>query len=108
MPSLSEGLPVIGVQALAHALAIVASRAGGLAELVTDEINGRLSEVGDLEQYSDSLRWTLASADRLRELKKASRAKSADYDINRVADHYETLFAALRGAEAVSNADQAS
>ena len=41
MPSLSEGLPVAGVQALAHGVAIVASRAGGLVELVNDENNGR-------------------------------------------------------------------
>ncbi len=40
LPSLSEGLPVVGVQALAAGLAIVGSRAGGLAELIEDEVNG--------------------------------------------------------------------
>ncbi|HET9587728.1 MAG TPA: glycosyltransferase family 4 protein, partial [Anaerolineales bacterium] len=34
MPSLSEGLPVVGVQALAKGLAIVASQVGGFVDLV--------------------------------------------------------------------------
>ena len=75
MPSLSEGLPVIGVQALAYGVAIVASRAGGLSELVQDEVNGRLSDIGEKEQFVESLRWTMASADRMRELRSASRIK---------------------------------
>ncbi|RMD61637.1 glycosyltransferase family 1 protein, partial [Candidatus Parcubacteria bacterium] len=40
MPSLSEGLPVVGVQALAKGLAIVASRVGGFVDLVRDGENG--------------------------------------------------------------------
>ncbi len=38
MPSLSEGLPVVGVQALAKGLAIVASRIGGFLDLVDEGI----------------------------------------------------------------------
>jgi len=40
MPSLSEGLPVVGLQALAMGLAIVASRAGGNIDLVEPGYNG--------------------------------------------------------------------
>lgn len=95
MPSLSEGLPVVGVQALAHGVAIVASRAGGLTELVEDRINGRLSDIDDLDQFVDSLRWTLSDTNRLREMKGASRARAADYEIGRVAGEYEALFNAV-------------
>ena len=95
MPSLSEGLPVVGVQALAHGVAIVASRAGGLNELVDDRSNGRLSEIGDLDQFVDSLRWTLADKNRLREMKVASRERAAEYEIGRVAGQYEALFEAV-------------
>ena len=42
MPSRSEGLPVVGVQALAKGLAIVASRVGGFVDLVDDDKNGYL------------------------------------------------------------------
>jgi glycosyltransferase involved in cell wall biosynthesis len=40
MPSRAEGLPVVGVQALAKGLAIVASRVGGFVDLVDDDKNG--------------------------------------------------------------------
>ena len=42
MPSRSEGLPVVGVQGLAKGLAIVASRVGGVVDLVEDDKNGYL------------------------------------------------------------------
>ena len=92
MPSLSEGLPVVGVQALAHGVAIVASRAGGLTELVDDRSNGRLADIDDLDQFVDSLRWMLADTNRLREMKAASRARATEYEVGRVASQYESLF----------------
>ena len=106
MPSLSEGLPVVGVQALAHGVAIVASRAGGLTELVDDRSNGRLSDIGDLDQFVDSLRWTLADTNRLREMKGASRDRSAEYEIGRVASQYEALFEAVRHTVSDARVDQ--
>ena len=92
MPSLSEGLPVIGVQALAHGVAIAASRAGGLTELVVDRSNGRLSDIDELDQFVESLRWMLADTSRLREMKAASRARATGYEVGRVASQYESLF----------------
>jgi glycosyltransferase involved in cell wall biosynthesis len=89
MPSLSEGLPVIGVQALAYGLAIVANRAGGLAELVKDGVNGRICDVGDRRCFLDGLRWTLTDRSRLEQLKSASSDMALEYDIRNVAAAYE-------------------
>jgi glycosyltransferase involved in cell wall biosynthesis len=91
MPSLSEGLPVVGVQALAHGLAIVASKVGGLAELVEDEKNGKACEPDDADGFRLALRWCLEDPDRLVRLKQSSRVMAARYDIRRVAESYETL-----------------
>ncbi len=90
MPSLSEGLPVVGVQALACGLAIAGTRAGGLAELIEDR-NGRLVDVGDDDAFIAALRWCLQDRDRLRSMKQASRAVARRYDIQAVARAYETL-----------------
>lgn len=92
MPSRSEGLPVVGIEALAHGLAIVATRAGGLSELVEDGSNGRLCEIGDRGCLIESLRWCLADRGRLLELKRASRRLAARYDTNVIAGQYESLF----------------
>ena len=92
MPSRSEGLPVIGVQALALGVAVLASRVGGLAELVDDKDNGRLCAVDDLDCFEEALRWCLGDPQRLLGLKRASRRIAARYDIQAVADKYERLF----------------
>ncbi|NIM94147.1 MAG: glycosyltransferase [Anaerolineales bacterium] len=92
MPSLSEGLPVVGVYALAQGLAIVANRAGGLGELVENGTNGRLCNVGDEDCFVEGLRWCLEDVERLRGLKKTSRAKAERYDIKKIAETYEAIF----------------
>lgn len=91
MPSRNEGLPVIGIQALAYGLAIVATRAGGLTELVQDRVNGRSCEVDDGQCLAESLRWCLQDRTRLLELKRASREMAEAYDLTRVAERYETV-----------------
>ncbi len=97
MPSLSEGLPVVGVQALCHGLAIVASKVGGLAELVEDGVNGKACEPGDAACFRTALRWCLEQPDRLRRMQQASRQMAARYDIRRVAETYEALLMKAAG-----------
>lgn len=97
MPSLSEGLPVVGVQALAHGLAIVANRAGGLTELVEDGVNGLICEVNDQDCFASSLRWCLKDRDRLQQFKHASRAMAKRFDIANVAESYEHVFKQVIG-----------
>ena len=92
MPSLSEGLPVVGVHALAHGLAIVANQAGGLSDLVEDGGNGRLCPVGDEACFINALRLTLEDLDRLLEFRRASLARAQRYNIEHVADAYEQIF----------------
>ena len=51
LTSRSEGFPVIGVQALASGLAILASNVGGLSELVESGANGKLCAADDLDCF---------------------------------------------------------
>lgn len=92
MPSLSEGLPVVGVQALTQGLAIVANAVGGMTDLVTEGVNGRLCAVGDCDCFVGALRWCLEDRDRLRRMKAASWELAGRFDIRRVAEKYEKLF----------------
>lgn len=92
MPSRSEGLPVVGVQALAQGVAIAATAAGGLAELVVDGENGVLCPIDDLACYAQGLRRCLADTAALADMKKRSLALARHYDINRVAEAYESIF----------------
>ena len=91
LPSLSEGLPVIVVQALASGVAVVASRTGGLSELVEPDVNGRLCIVDDIECFERALRWCLEDSVRLTNLKRASRRMAQRYDIAAIAATYEAI-----------------
>ena len=91
MPSLSEGLPVVGIHALAQGLAIVANKAGGLVDLVEDGVNGRLCSIGDGECFVDALRWCLEDHERLNNLKESSRKIAKRFDIDNVAESYQDV-----------------
>ena len=92
MPSLSEGLPVVGIHALAQGTAIVANQAGGLVDLVDDGVNGRLCTIGDEECFINGLRWCLEDKVRLRALKQASRKLAEEFDIEQITERYENIF----------------
>lgn len=91
MPSSSEGLPVVGVQALAKGLAIVASRIGGFIDLVDHARNGYLIEVQDETAFSQALRELISRPEILLQFRKASIIKSRDFDIQKVVDQYQMI-----------------
>jgi len=92
MPSLSEGLPVVGVQALAKGLAFVVSNIGGFIDLVDDEKNGFLVSSDRPTDFSIALRKLLINSSRLTKYREASRKKAAKFDIFRIAEQYEQTF----------------
>ena len=92
MPSFSEGLPVVGVQALARGLAIVSSRIGGFLDLVDHEQNGYLIDVQDATAFSQSLRGLISNPKLLLQFRSASIQKSRNFDIQKVVDQYQSIF----------------
>jgi glycosyltransferase involved in cell wall biosynthesis len=92
LPSLSEGLPVVGLQALAMGLAIVASRAGGNVELVQPGYNGYLADPGDREALSSAMRSLLSNRSALQSARQASRDLAYRFDIRIVVDEFEKIF----------------
>ena len=92
MPSLSEGLPVAGVQALSLGLAFVVSPAGGFVDLVDPEQNGFLIDSDDEQGYCNAFQQLLSSPEQLQSFREASRKKASEFDIKRVVSRYEQLF----------------
>jgi glycosyltransferase involved in cell wall biosynthesis len=92
MPSRSEGLPVVGVQALAKGLAIIASQVGGFVDLVDHDKNGYLIQQEDIAKFSTSLQGLLSDSTRLLSFRKASLEKAKCFEINQVVQEYENIF----------------
>lgn len=96
MPSRSEGLPVVGVQALAKGLAIVASRVGGFVDLVESGRNGYLIETEDQAGFATSLAGLLSDPDRLISFRAASLEKSATFGLEQIVKEYESIFVRVK------------
>lgn len=96
MPSRAEGLPVVGVQALASGLALVVGRAGGFADLVTDGENGSLRDPDDADGFASSLRGLLSNPAALLSARQKSLQLAQAFDIERVVDAYEKLLTQVK------------
>lgn len=63
LPSYNEGLPMSVLEAMAAGMAVVTTRVGGLPELVTDGVDGRLLEPGDVDGLQAALHKLLSDED---------------------------------------------
>mgnify|MGYP005837720585 CR=1 FL=1 len=75
LPSSSEGLGVVLMEALASEVPVVASRVLGVPELVEDGVNGFLTEPGDTDALADRFERLLADPELRRRLGAAGRRK---------------------------------
>ncbi len=96
MPSLSEGLPVAGVQALAMGLALVVGRAGGFVDLVDEGVNGFFGEASAPEGFELGLRRLLTDGAFLLSARKASREIAQRFELGKIAAAYESLLEGAR------------
>ena len=92
MPSLSEGLPVAGVQALAKGLAIIASKIGGFVDLVDEGQNGFLVDSYQSHGFTTVLRQLLSYKTEIKRFRETSLQKAIYFDIERVVEQYEDIF----------------
>jgi len=75
MPSVAEGSPLACLEAMASGCAVVASRVGGLAELIEDGVDGLLVEPGNPAQIADAVCKLLGDPDLRRRLGERARQK---------------------------------
>lgn len=101
LPSESEAMPISLLEAFSCGLPCVATRAGGIVDVVEHERTGLLSDVADEAGLTDNLRRLLDDPDLGRALGTAARrAVLSHYGIDAVADRHVELFASLRARRA--------
>ena len=93
MPSRAEGLGISALEALAAGRPVVASRVGGLAEVVQDDVTGRLVSPADPAALAGALGELLGSAELRGRLGAAGPARVAQgFLAEQMVDAYEALY----------------
>lgn len=81
LPSFAEGVPVTLMEAMASGLPVLATRVGGISELVEDGISGYLVPPGNVEALAARLRDLLSDPELRARMGAAGRAKvTADFN----------------------------
>jgi glycosyltransferase involved in cell wall biosynthesis len=96
MPSLAEGHPMTALEAMACGLPLVASRVGGLAEIVVDGETGLLVPPGDAEALTAAL--TTLARDRARAQQMGAaghRRVAAEFTQQRMLDGVAAVYAGV-------------
>jgi glycosyltransferase involved in cell wall biosynthesis len=79
LPSLTEGLGLVLLEAMSNGVAVVASKVGGIPEIVIDGVNGLLVRPGDAAALAEALN-RLADNEGLRQRLIANGVKTAQAD----------------------------
>ena len=88
-----DGLPNFALEALATATPVVATRAGGLPQAITDGVTGRLVAERNVTELAAALRDLLQHADHGRRLGEAARAHvDAQFGWARTAERFEAAY----------------
>lgn len=73
VPSITEGLPRVILEAMALSKPVIASRVGGIPDLVKDRETGFLFEVGNVQELAGKLRTLLGNREMAVEMGKLGR-----------------------------------
>jgi glycosyltransferase involved in cell wall biosynthesis len=93
VPSIQDNLPNMAIEAFACGRPCVGFAVGGLAEIVDDGVNGRLSQPGDVQELALSIAWLLEDDLRRQSLGREARRKAEQsFDIHIVAQRYSELY----------------
>ena len=94
MPSELESFGLASLEAMACRVPAIATRVGGVPELIEDGYNGRLCEVGNVEQMAQAALELLENPSRLEEMAAAARSTAqSKYCASKISPHYEKFYA---------------
>ncbi len=93
LSSFNEGVPVVLMEAMACGLPVIATRVGGMHELVEDGVSGLLVHASSVGSLAEAIRTLAQDADRRRAMGEAGRlAVVAKYDIAQTASGMVDVF----------------
>jgi L-malate glycosyltransferase len=97
LPSGSEAFGLVALEAMACGVPVVASRVGGIPEVVPHGDAGWLAEVGDVEAMADAAVGLLADAAAWDRVSRAARQAAARFSADVVVPRYEEFYRRVVG-----------
>jgi sugar transferase (PEP-CTERM/EpsH1 system associated) len=102
LPSLSEGLPMSVLEAMSCGLPVVATRVGGMPEVVVDGQTGLLVASEDTQQLARALETLVQQQDTRMTLGQQGRKRVVEYfSLHRMVRDYQTLYESLISGQRV-------
>ena len=96
LSSVSEGTPLVVIEAMAAGLPVVATNVGGLAQMLKDQQCGFLTPSGDAQALAGRMIELAANHEmRLRFGERARQIAAARYNLRRMIDEYCDIYDAL-------------
>ncbi|HLY63707.1 MAG TPA: glycosyltransferase family 4 protein [Terriglobia bacterium] len=103
MPSRDEGLGISAIQAMARGLAVVASRVGGLPEIVEEGQTGWLVPPGSPQALADAIVQAASEPARLHEMGNKARQRALQFSSTLMVKRTEALYERLAGKNKVQS-----
>ena len=101
LPSNLEGLPIALLEAMATALPVVATRVGGIPEVVDEGVNGRLVPAGDSAGIADVVIEIYARPDQSQRMGRNARLTVEErFSVSAAMHRLETLYQGLARSQA--------
>jgi glycosyltransferase involved in cell wall biosynthesis len=92
LPSTSEGLPVALLEAMAYGKPIVATRVGGIPDVLADGTEGLLVPPGDVEALSSAVTTLVADPDRAWSLGRAAKERVVEFGPPTIAKRLDLVY----------------
>ncbi len=100
-----EGFGLAPLEAMAVGLPVIATKAGGISEVVEDGVTGRLADVGDVEGLAARLRNVMDNPLVARRMGEAGRRRAVrKFGLDRVVPMYVGIYERLARKEAAARA----
>ncbi len=92
LPSRSEGMPLVIMEAMHAGVPVVAADVGSINEIIEDGVNGRLVPAGDVNRLVTALRQLADDHEARRRLVAAGRGTAEYFTDTRMAADYDALY----------------
>jgi len=101
LPSETESFGLAALEAMASSVPVIASRAGGLPEVITHGVNGYLEDIGDVSGMAQRALHILSSESTLAMFSQQALEASHRFSMEQIGQTYLKLYTSLiHGGEA--------